>query len=277
MDKPLLAQLAIYFIVVQALGLYVGYSLIQADLEPVIFSPDPDDPVNSVGLLAYILVGTLFILLAIKFLPDRLLYWVFKGIESLALFFTGFIVLQAFIPEEAALLGAVGLIMIRVFLPHILVWRNISSMVATIGAGAVIGISIGVWPVIIFLIALGIYDYIAVFKTKHMVTMAKAVAKKNLSFTIAMPTKDHQFELGTGDFVMPLIFGVSVLGDSLSKGIPWPGAAIPSIAILLASLAGLAITLDYGSGRIGKALPALPLQVALMVIMYGLLVAGGVV
>jgi presenilin-like A22 family membrane protease len=141
--------------------------------------------------------------------------------------------------------------------------------------GALLGVSIGVLPVIVFLILLAAYDYIAVFKTKHMVTMAKAVAKKNLSFTFALPTQKHQFELGTGDLVMPLVFSVSVLNDSLARGLIWPVATLPSIIILLAAFLGLAFTLDYGSKNVGKALPALPLQVAMMVVTYGLISVSG--
>jgi presenilin-like A22 family membrane protease len=275
MDKQLILQLAMYFIIVNLVGLWVGYTIIQQDVQPTIINDDPNDPINSLGLLGYMLLGTILILAAIKFLPDNVLYWVLKGTEALALIITAFITFFAFIPEEFALLLAVALITIRIFLPQYLIWRNISSIVATVGVGALLGSSIGVFPVIIFLILLGIYDYIAVFKTKHMVTMAKAVAKKNLSFTFALPTPNHQFELGTGDLVMPLVFSVSVLNDSLSRGMVWPYATIPSLAILAASFVGLAFTMDYGSKHVGKALPALPLQVGLMILMYGILSVSG--
>jgi presenilin-like A22 family membrane protease len=221
-------------------------------------------------------LGTILILLAIKFLPDNVLYWVFKGIEALAIFSTALIVFFSFVPEAFAILLAVGLVVIRIFAPQYLIWRNVSSVVATIGAGSLIGVSAGVLPVIVFLVLLAVYDYIAVFKTKHMVTMAKAVAKKNLAFTFALPTKEHQFELGTGDLVMPLVFSVAVMKQALISGLVWPAAIIPSIAILVASFAGLWLTLDYGNKHVGKALPALPLQVALMVLMYGVLAATGI-
>ncbi len=276
MDKQLLFQLGIYFLIINAVGWWVGYTYIQKDIQPIIINDNPQDPINSFGLLGYMLIGTVFILLAIKFLPDNILYWVFKGIEVLALLITSLIVLFAFAPEEFAILLGIALVCIRIFAPQYLFWRNVSSTIATIGVGSLLGVSIGVWPVIVFLILLGIYDYIAVFKTKHMVTMAKAVAKKNLSFTFGMPTPKHQFELGTGDLVMPLVFSVSVLKESVSHGFAFPYMVVPSLAILIASFAGLAITLDYGSKNIGKALPALPLQVGLMILMYGVLLASGI-
>ncbi|QQR92549.1 MAG: hypothetical protein IPJ89_05385 [Candidatus Iainarchaeum archaeon] len=276
MNRSLFLQLLGFFLIVQLVGLYVGFQLYQADIQPVIISDNPDDITNSFGLLGYVLLGTIVILLAIKFLPDNVLYWVFKGIEALAVFSTALIVFFAFIPEAFAILLAVGLVTIRIFAPQYLIWRNISSIVATIGAGSLIGVSAGVLPVIVFLVLLAAYDYIAVFKTKHMVTMAKAVSKKNLAFTFALPTKEHQFELGTGDLVMPLVLSVAVMKQALISGLEWPVAVIPSFAILIASFAGLWLTLDYGNKHIGKALPALPLQVALMVLMYGVLAATGI-
>jgi presenilin-like A22 family membrane protease len=285
MDRELMMQLGMFFLIVNVLGLLVGYHLIQENLQTTIINDNPDDPINSFGLILYMLVGTAFILFAIKFFPDKLLYWVLKGIEALALVTTAFITfwgligyasfIASDIVQALAIILAVALIMIRIFLPQYLIWRNISSIVATVGVGALLGVSIGVLPVIVFLILLAAYDYIAVFKTKHMVTMAKAVAKKNLSFTFAMPTPKHQFELGTGDLVMPLVFSVSVLNDSLTRGLVWPVAALPSIIILIAAFLGLAFTLDYGSKNVGKALPALPLQVALMVVTYGILSVSG--
>ncbi|MFH0970030.1 MAG: presenilin family intramembrane aspartyl protease [Candidatus Diapherotrites archaeon] len=276
MEKDLLIQLAGFFLIVNILGLWVGYNIIQQDIQPTIVNDNPEDPINSFGLIGYMLVGTIFILLAIKFFPDNVLYWVLKATEVLALVITAFITFWAFVPEEFAILLAVALITTRVFLPQYLILRNVSSIIATVGVGSMLGSSIGVFPVIIFLVLLGIYDYIAVFKTKHMVTMAKAVAKKNLSFTFALPTKKHQFELGTGDLVMPLVFSVSVLNDSIMRGLLWPYATLPSLLILIASFIGLAFTMDYGSKNIGKALPALPLQVGLMILTYGAISVSGI-
>ncbi len=273
MDTRLIAQLAGYFLIVNLLGLFVGHYLILQDVQPTIINDDPNDVVNSFGLLGYMLVGTLVILAAIKFFPDKVLYWFLKGLEAMALLFSTVIVMIAFLPEEFAIFLAFVIIVIRIFFPQYLIWRNVSSTLATVGVGALLGASIGVWPVIVFLVLLAVYDYVAVFRTKHMVTMAKAVAKKNLSFTFALPTSKHQFELGTGDLVMPLVFSVAILGESLDAGWIWPYAVIPSLAVLLASFAGLAFTLDYGSKNVGKALPALPLQVGLMVLMYGILKA----
>ena len=95
------------------------------------------------------------------------------------------------------------------------IWlRNLASILAAAGAGPLIGYNFGIIPVALFLVILAGYDIIAVFYTKHMVTLAKSITKKNLAFTFALPTTDHQFELGTGDMVIPLVFAVSVLTET---------------------------------------------------------------
>ncbi|MBI5884657.1 hypothetical protein HZB89_01015, partial [archaeon] len=150
---------------------------------------------------------------------------------------------------------------------------NISSVVATAGAGALIGVSMALVPIIIFIVLLSVYDLIAVFKTKHMVKMAKHIVKQNLAFTFALPTKVHVFELGTGDLVIPLVVASSVLKFWHSGFIVNLAAAV---LVLFASLAGLVWTMEISQKKIGRPLPALPLQTVSMLLMIGLLWLAGV-
>jgi presenilin-like A22 family membrane protease len=54
---------------------------------------------------------------------------------------------------------------------------------------ALLGISFGILPVFILLIALAIYDYIAVYRTKHMLTLADVVTDMKLPILMVMPTR----------------------------------------------------------------------------------------
>ena len=131
--------------------------------------------------------------------------------------------------------------------------QNVALIFAVSGAGAIIGGSLGVLPVIILLLALSVYDFISVFWTKHMVYLAKAITEKPRAFTAAVPCKtkkySHVFQLGGGDLVMPLILAVSVMGRfSLSH------ALLTSFGGFLA----LAAVFSYVLKRPGQALPALP-------------------
>lgn len=277
MDRKLVAQLVGLFLVTQALGLYVGMGLIAADVHAGIVTENPEDIENSIGLFAYILVFTAVLLAAVVYLK-RYIYLIFKAFESLAIFATALIVFAVFgssLPIPAwlvswlVLVAAVAVVVLRIVYAKHLWLRNFSSVIAVAGAGALIGVSLGILPVLLFLVLLAVYDFIAVFKTKHMVTLAKSLTKKNLSFTYAMPTKKHTFELGTGDMVMPLAFAVSVL-SAYAPMYAFPMNLVPSVAVLGAALAGQLATIEYSSRHVGTALPALPPQVIAMIVAFGL-------
>jgi len=266
MDFSLISKLLALFVVTQALGLAVGIDLIQkinaGEIEqPHIVTENPGDIENALGLFGYIIFFTIIILLAIRFIWRE---WFFRVLEALAVFASAFLVFSVFVPEAAAMLAAL-LVLLRVVLKESLWLRNIAGIIAVAGAGALVGVSLGFLPVLVFIALLAVYDVIAVFGTKHMVVMAKALAKSNLAFTYALPTKKHQFELGAGDMVIPLAFSVSVLREGFSIG--FPNYLLVPVLVLLGSAIGLIATLEYSSRNVGKALPALPAQTALMILM----------
>ncbi len=308
MNRQLLLQLVLLFALTQCLGLFVGNYLVQNDIRATIVNDNPDAVENGVGLIVWILLFTGLLLLVIKLVSDRNLFFLLKGLEAMAIFGSGLIVLLPLgIDDLVSFSLAIALVAARIVWKEHLLLRNISSIVAAAGAGALIGASIGVVPILVFLLLMAIYDFIAVFKTGHMVTLAKSLTKKNLSFTFAMPTtkaateKDktgdgpwrgkagrrppspplreggegHQFELGTGDMVVPLAFAVSVLAAS-QKTIPMPYSILPAVAVLIASLMGLVFTVHQASQKEGRALPALPVQAVLMAIVFGLMRLAGI-
>lgn len=258
--------LLLVFLVTQVLGVAVGAILIgeiaSGEMEqPTIVTENPDDPINAVALIAGILFFTGMLLLFMLFFKGAKL---FRLLELFVVFTASLIVFSAIIPG-AAFIFAVELVALKLLLPKSVLVRNASAVIAIAGVGALIGVTLGVIPVLVFLILLSVYDFIAVFKTKHMVKLAKGISKRNLSFTVAIPTKEHTFELGTGDLVLPLVFAVSVMNASPSG---FPLYLLPAGLILLASLAGLLFTINWVSKHVGKALPALPLQAVLMIVAW---------
>ena len=211
MNMRLIAQLVLLFLLTQVLGLLVGDFLINQGIHTTLLNDDPNDVANSIGLFVWIIIFTAFLLVLIKFAPDWLFSILIKGVEIMAIFGTAIIVLMPFISTDEIIFGtALILVALRIIFSKNLILRNITSIIAAAGAGSLIGASLGVMPVLVFVVLLSAYDFIAVFKTKHMVTLAKGITKKNLSFTYAMPTKGHQFELGTGDMIIPLAFAAPV-------------------------------------------------------------------
>ncbi len=110
---------------------------------------------------------------------------------------------------------------------------------------------------------LSVYDFVSVFITKHMVSMAKAVTERPMAFTIASPhkfkqskyipikgtkKKVHVFQLGLGDVIIPMMFSVSILNSF---------TILNSIITVIGSLVAL-IFLTIVITRKPMALPALP-------------------
>ena len=269
MKNQLFTQLIALFLVTQLLGLAVGIKLIpQEEIRATVVNENPEDPINTVALMLWILAMTAVLLVLVAFLKGFLLYLLFKILESLAVLGTSFIVFGALVENLlATVVLSFGLVFLRIIRPGHLWLRNTASTVAVAGVGALIGVSFGVIPVVIFMVLLAFYDLIAVFKTRHMVTLAKAITKKNLAFTFGLPTKEHMFELGTGDMVVPLTFAVAVLAAT-KEALPFELKLLPALAILAASLIGLVWTIHFSSKQVGRALPALPPQTVLMLLTY---------
>ncbi len=266
-EKVVFVMLGI-FLIAQVLGLYTGaeyYEVIKTgEVQPVF--ENPENVENSFWLIAYVLAVTVVVILIIRFWKKLL-----KVVEASAIFFTSWIVFDFLIPVGIWYLSlgfflAFLLTAWKMLRPTILS-QNIALIFAVAGAGAVIGVSLGVLPVLVFMLFLSIYDFIAVFITKHMVYMAKAITETPTAFTAAVPCKFkkpvffpagkkmvkkriHVFQLGGGDIVIPLTFSVSVLGSYTLKN---------ALFSMFGSAIALGLLIWLVTKKPGHALPALPI------------------
>lgn len=253
-----IGKLAFAFLIIECLGLITASALITLNVSEPPFSENVNDPINAIGLFITILIMTGFIILIIRLKKERKFLVL---IETLAIFSTAIIVFSSTLNNDAvALLLAILLVVMRNLNREDQKMRNISAGIAIAGAGALLGVSLGMIPVILFIIVLAIYDIIAVYGTKHMVEMGKAVTQQNFAFTIAIPTKKHKFELGNGDLVIPLLVSSSILANG-----PFVNNSLIAGLTLAASFAGLCISIYLVSEK-KTAMPALPPQTLLMVI-----------
>lgn len=141
-------------------------------------------------------------------------------------------------------LGLVGGIGIAVWLYKNPEWYviDIAGLLVASAAAAIFGISLAIVPTIVLLVALAIYDAIAVYKTKHMLTLADTVIDLRLPVLMVVPKhRGYRFRedarrlgtkagegasarttqkpkeereamfMGLGDLVMPTILVVSAL------------------------------------------------------------------
>ncbi|MDE1811196.1 MAG: hypothetical protein KGH66_04090, partial [Candidatus Micrarchaeota archaeon] len=81
----------------------------------------------------------------------------------------------------AAFVAAVALFAAKRKIPRL---RNTTTMVASIGAGLLLGAIFNFWIALLFMAILAVYDFIAVFVTKHMVALADIAMRNNLSFMV---------------------------------------------------------------------------------------------
>ncbi len=263
------------FLFVQLAALAIGSRFIA---ERVSVVENPADPANAGIFFAYVLFSAVMLLLVLKFYSGKLL---FLALEFLLLFFSLQIVFSLVVGATiAATVAALGLSLARFAFPRV---RALFLLAASAVVGALLGASLDVVPAVLFSALLAGYDVVAVFYTKHMVTLARELSDRGAAFSIRIAeggekkTKNavddrpagkksgagkevEAIELGTGDLVIPAMLHVSALKLSLVH-------AAASFAGGVLGLAFLFYVLEKQRGY----WPALP------PIVFGALAAGGVV
>ncbi len=280
------------FLIIQALGLYIGSKYIELIRIGEVVTPEvipgvsSEAPEISIYIFVYIIAVTVLILFIIKVKKSIL-----RGLEAFVIFVPSWIITfpilipfpiqniwNNFIEHMLSPLGSLGQIFFIalsldfLFALALTVWKflrptifsqNVAAIFSGSGVGALLGLSLGIVPCIIFMMILSVYDFVSVFITKHMVSMAKAITERPMAFTIAaphefkkakyVPTKNakqkvHIFQLGLGDIIIPLMFSVSIMNRF---------TIFNSIAAVIGSMIAL-IVLTMIITRKPMALPALP-------------------
>jgi presenilin-like A22 family membrane protease len=269
-NTRLFLELSVIFVAAQLLGIAVGMSMIAEGTRVVIVSENPEDVSNTLALFVMILAFTAVLLILLSLKMGTKLVRLF---ELIAVFGATFIAFDALF-SEVAFMFAFLLVLSRIVLKEDLLLKNIVSVFTVAGVAGLFGASFGLLPVFIFVVLLAIYDALAVFWTKHMIKMAQGIVKENLAMTFSLPSKNHTFQLGTGDIVVPVVFSIAAMQNSFNLGTQMPTLALVPLAIGLSALAALIWTLNY-CAKHRVALPALPPQVfAMLVALLILRIAG---
>lgn len=287
------------FLLVQALGLFVGITIINGaqaypEFQALNVAPaGAGSAESSLSFMLYVLLGAAVIMLAFKFYKGVVLY---KLIEAAIIFFASnivfYVVLLALgVPSFSELALALSLLLVIAKFAYPKA-KNAAAVIASAGVGAIFGFSLDPLPALVFMAALSVYDIVAVFWTKHMITMAKELSSRNLAFSVSVqgtekvqvaPQKMYakkgaavkaepryvnrktSLELGTGDMAIPLMLAVSSYKT---------GSIVAPIAIALACAAALYVVLWYVMSR-RTFLPALPPLCAAGALALGIVMALG--
>ncbi|WP_232702040.1 presenilin family intramembrane aspartyl protease PSH [Halobacterium wangiae] len=281
--------------VVAVLGVVVGLFLVVqfgalALLEPfedagLQSTEDPQNPLNSVFYVGFLLVVTAAILLVIKYDVQ----WILRGFVLLTSGFIASYVFGVALPAVdvagvnlAAYVPAAVLVVALYAYPE---WWVIDGAGAIMGMGAaaLFGISFGILPAIVLLTALAVYDAISVYGTEHMLTLASGVMELRLPVVLVVPTTlDYSFRedaeevaesaaegerdesgpdrgayfIGLGDAVMP-----SILVASAAFFLDTPevfGVELAALTAIVGTMMGLLVLMRMVfEGRAHAGLPLL--------------------
>ena len=260
-----IARIVAMFLIAQLIGLFVGIQLIgnpeQYGNPNVTPNQQSGDVGNSVIFILYVVTVAVIVILIIKYL--KWATFLFKALELFTVFVTSTIVFVVFfaylrVPYayELSFVLSILLVALKFLYPRI---KNATAIISSAAVGALFGFSFDIVPTLIFVAMLSLYDFVAVFITKHMVYMAKEMSKMDLSFSVSSrerryvkeKKKEEEFsvELGSGDMAIPLMLAVSAYKMNYSM--------MDSFAVVLGSSIGLVLVLYYVT-RKRVFLPALP-------------------
>jgi presenilin-like A22 family membrane protease len=267
------------FLLAQFIGIGIIYNYIDTgkSLEtgetvfkelPIGERPPVEEGTSFIFIILAVLIGTGLLLLIIKYNW----IWIWKIWFLLAVVIALTIAGTAFMKAEIALVLALGFAIWKIFKPNVWV-QNITELFIYGGLAAIFVPMFNMWSVTILLVLISIYDAYAVWKSKHMITLAKSQTKakifaglmipytlgKNVSKTVKKKIKDKKKTtkkvsikvrtavLGGGDIAFPLIFAGVILKEI---GL-WQALIIPFFALL-----GLGILMWKGKEK--KFYPAMP-------------------
>ncbi len=259
--------------------------------------------INALFYLAYIVVFSVIIILILKIYKGDKLFLLLEGAVVFVASFIVFAIAISALGGNAfstlygsgtiwvfvvSALLAMGLVIAKYKQPRL---RNLTAAVASIGVGVVLGISFSFIAAMIFMVILAVYDFIAVFVTKHMIALGNMAINKNLSFLVmvneieAVPVsslsasqrkeyrkskaevaKQHKGIMRklAGNDMIPLVARTALGTGDLAMPLMLAIAAykvnlnfVLSFVIILGSILGLIITMLI-LRKYKRALPAIP-------------------
>jgi len=261
---------SILFYLTLTLGIFSAF-LMKSALESQKIEPPP---LSSFEFIFYFFFVSFLVILIFRFLREKIIKGkIYKILFLFASFFSSLIFFESFFPEPIPLI-LVFLLIFWWFKNPIVLNQNLLMIFSLAGIGASIGLTLKPEAVILILIILSIYDFIAVYKTKHMVKIAKDMMETGTILGLVFPFEPLGFlkstkeikpgegkflVLGGGDVALPLIFSVSLIRFGILK---------PFLVALFSLLGFFANFLIFLFQKERRAIPALPLISLFLIIGY---------
>lgn len=276
--EPLPVTWAEYRSVAALLGIFVLCILLALVFAQPFFDAglqafeDPEDPGNALFYLVLILVFTFVILWIAKKGLKWLIQAIILGAVGMTMAYVFAPLLWAYVFFATPMGGAISIGLAFLLAAGATFWLykrpewyviDIVGVLVAAGAAAIFGISLAPVVAVILLAGLAIYDAIAVYRTKHMLSLADTVIDLHLPVLLVIPkTRGYSFLreaakfkeaneenkadreamfMGLGDLVMPTILVVSALHFSVQAG--W--GTLPSLGAAIGTLVGFGVLMGY--------------------------------
>ncbi len=227
---------AVLFVLVQVVALflvpqyeYFGYQAFGSQGE--------SNPLIPLIYVAFLILFTFLLIYIFKMKKGNWLRGIFIFIMSLSaiyvLFPVFFLLLPAY-PDFDFYLSVGIMVAVAIALWLYPEWYVVDGWGFIMAAGitAIFGISLGILPAFVLLLAMAVYDFIAVYRTKHMLSIAEGAMDLNLPIMLMVPRKigfsnfDKKGSLATssseprdalyiglGDMIIPGVLTVSAFAN----------------------------------------------------------------
>ena len=213
-----------------------------------------NNPWIAIYYLLYIIGITAIILYIAKKKKIGVLRGIFYFAIAWSMWYALFPIFYYFLIPFSDLISLALSIILTIYLLKNPEWYmiDLTGILVTVGIALILGLSLGMVPIIILLTALAIYDAVSVYRTKHMISLAENVIRYNLPALFIIPSKSgysfknvegirkkgeerEAFYMGYGDVLIPSILVVSTARyfGLLSAFFPLFGALLTMIILAI--------------------------------------------
>jgi len=258
---PITITIALLFLISHVTGLFIineylpktlpSGEVVEKDLPLNIERPEIKKETSYIPIIFMILIATIVALILIKFQLFNL--WKFWFFASIVLTLT--IAFSAYLNHVYSIIIAIILGILKLYKKNVII-NNLVEVFIYGGLAAIFVPLFNLTSIFILLILISIYDFYSVYKSKHMIKLAKFQTKAKVFTGLSIPykvnisNKKTEYStaiLGGGDIGFTLFFSGVVLKD-----FNFLSALIVSFVTMLS----LSFLLFYG--KKGKFYPAMP-------------------
>ncbi|MDD5253987.1 MAG: presenilin family intramembrane aspartyl protease [Candidatus Nanoarchaeia archaeon] len=209
--------LIVLFLAAQFIGLLVTKHYLGEKLPYNIERPEVSSMYSVAEIIVIIILASVFVFILVKFRAYRLWkFWFFISVMvTLSISFS------AFINETIAFGVAIIFAILRIFKNNVYI-HNFTELFMYGALAAIFAPMLNILSGFILLLLISIYDMIAVWKTKHMIKLAKFQTKAKMFAGLIIPYKKDNAILGGGDIGFPLLFSGIVFGVYSTKAFIMP-------------------------------------------------------